>query len=258
MARACKSVERYTLDDALRRLPRDEAHARTLLARLAALGPLPAGAEVLDIGAGQGLFLVACAKLGCRAVGLEPWPQALDVAAQLAEREHQSITIIEGVAEKLPFADERFDVVHAKSVIEHVRDPAAVFREVRRVLKPGGRFWFYTASSLCPRQDEIRGFPCFGWYPDRLKRRIMTWAAARRPHLIGHAAAPALHWFTPFKARRMLRSAGFAKVYDRWDLPPLPTARRLRRLALGLIRSTPVTKLLADVLVSACSYTAVK
>lgn len=251
--------ERLTVDQALRALPIDAAHARTLMSRLKKIGPaLPHGADVADIGAAQGLFLVECARLGYRAVGVEPWADARETAMAVAERTGSTIALVDGTAESVPLPSASFDVVHAKSVIEHVVDADRAFAEAYRLLRPGGVFWFYTASSLCPRQSEIRGFPAFGWYPDALKRRVMTWAAQRRPHLVGHTERPAIHWFTPWKARRMLRAAGFSRIYDRWQLRSPAEEAGLRRVAVAVIRSSALTRFIADVLVSGCAYAAVK
>jgi SAM-dependent methyltransferase len=253
-----QASEQVTLDEALRRLPQAEAHVGKILARLRKVASLPAGAEVLDIGAAQGQVLIACLRRGLRATGVEPCGRAREVAARLAAREGVRIDIRAGVAEKLPLPSDSFDLVHANSVIEHVGDPQAMLDEAWRVLRGGGLLWFSGASSMCPRQREIAGFPCFGWYPDRLKRRIMAWAKARRPDLIGHTDTPAMHWLTPSRARGMLHAAGFARIYDRWDLRLEAEGGRLHAAALGFIRRCPLGELLADVLVPACSYAAVK
>jgi len=258
MTSAFRSTEQRSLAEAVERLPAAEADVGNLTAKLAALGALPEGADVLDVGAAQGRFVVAFAKRGYRATGVEPWEQARLVAAELAQDAGLDVTVVAGVAEELPFPDQRFDLVHARSVIEHVRDAQMAFNEAHRVLKPGGAFWFSTASSMCPKQHEISGFPCFGWYPDRLKRRIMAWAKTNKPELIGHTETPAIYWFTPWKARRMLRKAGFSRVYDRWDMPRPVSESALKRLVFGIIGSTAVTKALSDVFRAGCAYTAVK
>jgi SAM-dependent methyltransferase len=60
-----------------------------------------------------------------------------DAAARAAERGRNVITA--DVGEPFPFADQSFDAVVMKDLLEHVGDPVAVVREARRVVKPGGR-----------------------------------------------------------------------------------------------------------------------
>jgi ubiquinone/menaquinone biosynthesis C-methylase UbiE len=254
----CKATEQRTLQECLDRLPADRAHARRLLDRLGLLAPLGAGSTILDIGAAQGRFILACTELGYEGIALEPSDEARLIAARLSDHQGIRLQVVAGVAEALPLASEQFNVVHAMSVVEHASDPQAAFDEAFRVLKPGGVFWFYTASSICPRQSEIRGFPCFAWYPDRLKRHIMQWAKRQRPHLIGYTETPAVNWFTPRKARRMLAASGFRKVYDRWELPRSPKTSGSIRILSAVIRVSSITRLMADLLVPGCVYVAVK
>ena len=54
---------------------------------------------------------------------------------------------VRGDVSTLPFGEEYFDLVTANMVVEHLSDPAAQFREVRRVLKSGGLFIFHTPNS---------------------------------------------------------------------------------------------------------------
>jgi SAM-dependent methyltransferase len=255
---ALPATEQLSCEQALAYLPEVKQRATAVLRRLRRIVSLPERPRVVDVGSAQGNFLAACADLGCEVVGIEPYAPARATAAEVAKRVAAQVTILEGTAESLPLESNAYDVVHANSVIEHVDDANAAFREAHRVLKSGGVFWFSAASSVCPRQSEIRRFPGFGWYPDPLKQRIMHWAALERPDLIAHTARPAIHWFTPWKARRMLREAGFSTIYDRWDLR-LPDEGGARyALALRLVRANFVTKLAADVLVPDCSYAAIK
>lgn len=250
--------ENISLQQAQDRLPREEARVRTLLARLRRIQPIGPDARVLDVGAAQGESSVAFARCGLKVLGVEPWDPARAVAQTLAEHEGVTVCFASGMAERLPFPEAHFDLVHASNVIEHVCDVVAAFKEAHRVLRTGGVFWFSAASSLCPRQREIDGFPAFGWYPDLLKRRIMAWAAAHKPHLVGHTQTPAINWFSPRKAHRMLRHAGFVQTYDRWDLRLPSEGGRLYRIGLRLVLSSIAARFMADVLAEGCAYAAVK
>jgi SAM-dependent methyltransferase len=253
-----QAEETKSFESILAGLPVEFAMAEKRLRQLGRVVPLPPGAAILDIGAAQGEFLAACGRLGFRATGVEPWRQARETAARLSEHLSVPIDIREGRAESLPFEDGVFDMVHAVSVLEHVDDLDASVSEAFRVLRPGGVFWFNTASSVCPRTSEIAGFPLFGWYPNRLKLRIMEWAKNNRPELIGYTEHPAIHWFTPRKARRLLKKHGFTKVYDRWDISRANAAGGFRGLVFRLIALGKPTKFVADVLKHGCNYAAVK
>ena len=118
--------------------------------------------------------------------------------------------------------------------------------------------WFCTTNGLCPRQNEIAFFPCFGWYPDSWKRRIMLWTAEHHPAWIGHTDTPAMHWFTPAKTRAVLRDAGFETVFDRWDLRRGDEGGRAAAFALRAIHRWRFLRRLADMCVPASIYAAIK
>jgi hypothetical protein len=91
-----------------------------------------------------------------------------------------------------------------------------------------------------------------------MKRRIMNWAKVNKPHLVGYTKMPAINWFTPSKARTLLKKHGFELVYDRWDLRKLTERGGVRGLALRMICLTRATKIFADLAVAGCSYAATK
>lgn len=259
MSGTMQAKETVSFEEVISRLPAAFRLAELRLKRLRSLIDIPDNARLLDIGAAQGEYVAAYRNLGYEAVGVEPWDEARSVAARLSEHLSVPLEIRKGRAEELPFEDGTFDVVICTSVLEHVEDLDATISEVYRVLGPGGIFWFNTASSICPRTSEIAGFPLFGWYPDRLKIRIMNWAKVKRPELVGYTENPAIHWFTPWKARRILRKHGFREVYDRWDVSRAYTSAGTRAFVFKVIAGGGrITKFLADVIKTGCNYTAVK
>jgi SAM-dependent methyltransferase len=63
--------------------------------------------------------------------------------------EHPLLTYrVKGIGGALPFKDETFDLVTANMVVEHLEDPETFLADVRRVLRPGGRFLFHTPNYL--------------------------------------------------------------------------------------------------------------
>jgi SAM-dependent methyltransferase len=219
------ATEKRNLDEVLAFLPDKVRHIADIMARLKTTAAIPAGAKVLDVGAAAGASVAALGQLGYCARGVEPSEYARANVAQLASRLAVTLDVLPGTAENLPFADAEFDVVLANSVLEHVVDLDRALTEAFRVLKPGGVFWFATASAMCPRQKEIRKFPLFGWYPDRLKRRIMEWAKSRKPHLVGFTDHPLVH---PMEGAKSIAAGGVHA-----DLRPLGSAARTSIAAIA-------------------------
>lgn len=96
---------------------------------------------VLDLGAGCGNVAQMNFRGRCAAVcGLDPDPSVLD-------NPYLDLAKV-GSGEAIPWPDSSFDVVFSDNVLEHLADPARVFAEIRRVLKPGGVFLFKTPNQF--------------------------------------------------------------------------------------------------------------
>jgi SAM-dependent methyltransferase len=107
-----------------------------------AADPQPAE-RVLDLACGTGIVArQVAARLGTATAvtGLDLSPQMLDVARAAATRERAPVEWLEGRAEALPFADACFDAVFCQFGLMFFADRAAALGEIRRVLRPGGRF----------------------------------------------------------------------------------------------------------------------
>ena len=90
--------------------------------------------QILDLGCGDGQLTQRLALSGASVVGVDASPE-MRAAGRL-----RGIDAREGRAESLPFADCSFHAVFSNAALHWVRDQDAMLAEVRRVLRPGGRF----------------------------------------------------------------------------------------------------------------------
>ena len=98
--------------------------------------------DVLEIGGGTGANLPYYPD-DVRLTFLEPDPHMVRRLKRQISLQGRKAVIIQQFGESLPFADASFDTAVTTLVLCTVRDPDAVVREVRRVLRPGGAFFFF-------------------------------------------------------------------------------------------------------------------
>lgn len=98
-----------------------------------------AAGRLLLIGVGPGTDLMFLPPAVTSVAAVEPVPAMWRMAAAVARRNDVAIDIVDGIGESIPFPDNSFDSVHVGLVLCSVDDVAATLREIRRVLRPGGR-----------------------------------------------------------------------------------------------------------------------
>ncbi len=152
---------------------------------------------VLEIGPGTGANLPAFPR-GIHWIGIEPNPFMQRHLRERASRLGLGVELHAGTAERLPVPDASVDAVVSTLVLCSVADPEAALGEIRRVLKPGGRFIFIEhvaaprGSRLRRVQQAIRPvwrFAVDGCHPDR-----ETWAAIEGA---GFASVHLAHFHAP-------------------------------------------------------------
>jgi SAM-dependent methyltransferase len=182
--------------------------------------------RVLDLGCGSGTSLdfFRARDPGVEWVGLD-LPDSPEV--RMRTRTDARFETFDGVS--IPFADESFDLVYCKQVLEHVRQPAPLLAEVRRVLAPGG-FFAGSTSQLEPFHSlSLWNYTPLGF----------TWLA-------GDAGLTVLEVRPSIDALTLIafRMFGRRRIFDRWwgRQSPLNSVidayGRLRGLAPEAINAT--------------------
>jgi SAM-dependent methyltransferase len=197
-----------------------------------------AGKRLLDLGAGQGGMLLECLASGADAYGIEPGEDFHALASRrLEDAGYDARRLTLGVGEHLPYDDCSFDYVVSLQVLEHVRDPLPVLREIHRVLKPGGQCYLAAENYLSFFEPHYR----VAWLP-LLPKRI----GAAYLRLIGRPDAFLLHhvFYTTYPTLKMkcqrahLRDITEDERVHRF-LSTGATRRTSGRLLLALSRRLP-------------------
>jgi SAM-dependent methyltransferase len=163
------------------KLARDKASGADFAIRHLS-APIHGNASLLDIGCGNGSFLVTARDLGYVAVGLEPDEHAVR-RAQAA-----GLDVRLGIVPNSGLPSDSFDNICLNQVFEHLHKPRQAAEEIFHLLRPGGRLWLSQ-----PNLDSI-GFSTFGEF----------WRGLEAPrHLCLHNRT---------SLTRLLKEAGFADV----------------------------------------------
>jgi demethylmenaquinone methyltransferase/2-methoxy-6-polyprenyl-1,4-benzoquinol methylase len=181
-----------------------------------------AGDRVLDVATGTGLVAQQLVhRYSCRVVGLDQSAAMLSRAeAKLAADPQLSgrVELLQGEAERLPFADAEFDHLTFTYLLRYVDDPAATLHELARVVKPGGCI---SSLEFClPRGPLLWAWRLY----TRVGLPVLGRLAGRDWYAVGRFLGPSIEDFYrrwPLRSQLELwRSAGIG-------------ATRARRMSLG-------------------------
>ncbi len=120
---------------------RKRLEAKRLLAACQGLSPT---ARILDVGCGDGFHLKLLREFGKKTWQLE----GVDMSDRAVARgQHQGLTLHQGIIQTVDLPEQQYDLAFMIATLEHVDEPAAVIRAVRRLLKPGGRLVIVTDNT---------------------------------------------------------------------------------------------------------------
>ena len=152
--------------------------------------------SILDIGSGNGYFLVAAKQRGWRATGYDVDRKTVESVGKRV-----GVKILSGDFTKLKWEDGSFDAVYMHQVIEHLKTPMAYLQIVRRVLKRNGVFFV--------AQPNIHSLAA------RVKFRLEKLGLRKKNIGAYYGTDGHLWYYNPQTMRRLLERLGFEVLYMR-------------------------------------------
>lgn len=110
------------------------------------LSGLKAGARIADLGCGSGVFTNILQQRGYHCTGVDLSPALI----RIAREKFPGVEFIEGDIERLPFADASFDGVLLAGVVHHFSERSHCVAEIKRILRPGGKFVAFDPNRMNP------------------------------------------------------------------------------------------------------------
>ena len=223
-----------------------QGHYRAIVREMHRRGTWRSAARFLDVGCGLGLFSESWHTCGFIVTGVDLDQDLIALARARAREKHLAIRYEVGTADRLPFADNAFDIVFANSLLEHVADWQGAVQEWIRVLAPGGLLWAETTNVMCPYQREFRWLPLYSWWPRAMKRIAEQLACGPLPGLVHYTQWPAIHWFSFLQLRRFLAHHNML-VSDRFDCMDVSRAGGVKRLLQSMALSSMMGRMIGYV-----------
>lgn len=209
---------------------REQGHSDEFTSYVVELVEASGPGRYLDVGCGEGFFLVQTGRM--ERFGIDLSRQAL-----LRARARSGATVAIAAAERLPFPDHAFDVVTSIGAIEHFLDDRTALIEIRRVLRPHGRFIVpllvetTLASRVAIKVRELlwpqpRPVAFSRWLVSKLRGTAETLPKLELPQ------QPVQNRYRPIQARALFRQTGFrvARMITKARDPKVPLPGHYMRI----------------------------
>lgn len=144
-----------------------------------------AGKRLLEVGCGMGTDLLQFARGGAVCTGVDLTPRSVEISSLHLGLYGMRADFVLADGERLPFADESFDVVYSNGVLHHTPDTDGAVHELHRVLRPGGiaKVMLYHRNSLhywgemILHRGVLRGHFLRGHSPQEIMSRYVEYSS---------------------------------------------------------------------------------
>lgn len=190
------------------------------------------GARLLEIGCGMGTDLLQFARGGARVTGADLTPRSVEISKARFSLYDMPANFVVTDAERLPFADESFDVVYSNGVLHHTPGTDVAVREIHRVLRPGGtaKVMLYHRHSLAYWGGLFLRHGLLGG--ELLRGRSMEEVMSRWVEYSEHDARPLVKVYSQREARALFNM--FSEIKTEVEQITRPELRFLKKIPESL------------------------
>lgn len=170
--------------------------------------------RILDLGSGRGDFLIDVVRNSGNIVGVETSKEYIQISHEKAKEAGVVLEIINGSGENLPFDDNIFEFVNLAEVIEHVREPEQVLKQVYRVLKRGGQAYMSVPNRFGFKDQHFKLY-FVNWLPRYLAPRFIGLFGKHKDYVdacqrgIGFQKLNEMHYYTYGGIKKICQNVGF-------------------------------------------------
>jgi 2-polyprenyl-3-methyl-5-hydroxy-6-metoxy-1,4-benzoquinol methylase len=231
-----------------------EEQFRNYLRLIGKAHPVDASTRILEVGTGTGWFPLLCKLRGLSCKGLEISPQLVESAFAIGKAYGIEPDIELGNIEDTDIGIEKYDVIVAACVFEHVERWRSGLEKLCAALKPGGVLLFISTNKFFVGHNEYP-WKFYGWLPNRLRYRFRIWKVGPEVMKLGID----FNQFRHSQLKKAFRKAGFRKIMDRIDITsPEDVSSPLKRKVLTVCKSLGPAGKLALIFADATLFVCVK